>query len=87
MSHSGVLAGLYRRYLSGIGIAGDARAVPVPEREIPYRQCVVASSESVVMDASCQWLDLARGVLEMSGMLELTADFSSLICERSAVSL
>lgn len=87
MSHSGVLAGLYRRYLSGIGIAGDARAVPVPEREIPYRQCVVASSDSVVMDASCQWLDLARGVLEMSGMLELTADFSSLICERSAVSL
>jgi hypothetical protein len=39
------------------------------------------------MDASCQWLDLAHGVLEMSGRLELAADFSSLIYERSAVSL
>jgi hypothetical protein len=87
MSHSGALAGLYRRHMKTVGIDGDARAVPVPEREFPYRQCVVASSDSAVMDASCQWLDLAHGVLAMSGRLELAADFSSLIHERSAVSL
>lgn len=87
MSHSGALSALYRRHMRALGIEGDARAVPVPEREFPYRRCVVASSDSAVMDASCQWLDLARGVLEMSGNLEFCADFSPLICERSAVGL
>ncbi|GLI34580.1 hypothetical protein DAMNIGENAA_20130 [Desulforhabdus amnigena] len=79
MSHSGRLADIYRRRLKSLRIPGEARAVPVPEREFPYEGAVVATSDSAVINEVSHWLDLARGAIEWSGILELAADFSSLI--------
>ncbi len=78
MSHSGQLAGLYRQELRGMGLKGDARTVPVPEREIPLDHSVVASSDHALLDASREWLDLARCTLNRTGLLHLAADFSEL---------
>ena len=60
-------------------MSGDARAVPVPEREFPYSECTVAGSDRAVLDASVHWIDLARWVLDEVGLLLLEADFSRLI--------
>ena len=82
MSHSGRLANTYRERLHALGIPGDARAVPVPEREIPYGECTVAGSDGAVLDASMQWIDLVRWVLDEAGRLQFLADFSRLILAR-----
>ena len=79
MSHSGLLASRYRQRLRALGLAGDARAVPVPEREFPYSECVVSSSDSAVLEQARQWLDLARWALDSAGALQLMLDFSSLV--------
>jgi hypothetical protein len=79
MSQSGMLAGSCRRRLSSMGLAGDARTLPVPEREMAYAECVVAGSDRAVIDASGQWLDLAHEVIDLSCPCNMTADFSDLI--------
>jgi hypothetical protein len=83
MSRSGELAGAYRMRLSRIGVPGDARAVPVPEREIPYGECVVASSDGEVLERAFRWVDLARMALETAGPLNPVVDFSSMLMVRS----
>ncbi len=82
MSRSGQLAALYRQSLQASGIKGSARAVPVPEREIPYEDSVVASSDHAVLDASREWLDLALCILNRKGFHHLAADFSGLVLAR-----
>lgn len=79
MSRSGELASLYRGRLKQAHIAGDARATAVPEREIPYEEAVVASSDRAVLDSSPRWIDLACMVIEYFRPPEIAADFSSLI--------
>jgi hypothetical protein len=79
MSRSGELASIYRARLKKERLSGDARAVPVPEREFPYEKCIVASSDGAVLDSSRAWMDLACGIIEFSGTPELAADFSGLI--------
>lgn len=76
MSRSGELAAAYRERLKKSGIRGDARAVPVPEREFPYDECVVASSDRAVLDCSSEWIDLACRVIEYLGEPEVAVDFS-----------
>jgi hypothetical protein len=76
MSHSGLLAQLYRQHLTALGIAGDARAVPVPEREFPYADGVVASSDHAVLDVAIHWLDLARWVIDYAGLGKPLVDFT-----------
>lgn len=79
MSRSGELAGRYRNELQSLGIRGDAKAVPVPEREIPYGECMVASSDQAVLNKSSKWLDLAYRVLSVVAPPGLTVDFSFLM--------
>lgn len=82
MSHSGHLAELYRKALGAIGLRGDARAVPVPEREIPYGDSVVATSDHAILDACREWVDVARCALSLSTSPRFFADFSRLLMTR-----
>lgn len=84
LSRSGYMADQYRRRMKSLGLAGDAKAVPVPEREFPYAEGAVASSDQAVLDASRQWLDLARWVVDRTLSWEPVADFSSLILNNPA---
>jgi hypothetical protein len=79
MSQSGVLAGSCRRRLTALGLTGDARTVPVPEREMVYSECIVAGSDRAVIDASGRWLDLAHEVIDLSCPCNIIADFTDLI--------
>lgn len=79
ISHSGRLAHSYQQRMKVLGLRGTARAVPVPEREFPYDQAIVASSDQAVMEQASRWVDLASLVLRFSESLQLTEDFSSLI--------
>jgi hypothetical protein len=83
MSHSGRLADAYRQRLKAEGLKGEARAVPVPEREFPYTEGVIASSDHAVLNDSMHWVDLARLVIDWSISLQLTADFSSFVMFRT----
>lgn len=79
MSHSGLLASRYRQRLRALGLHGEARAIAVPEREFPYAECVVSSSDQVVLEQARQWLDLARWAIDSAGALQWMLDFSSLV--------
>lgn len=79
LSRSGYMADKYRQRMRSLRLAGDSKAVAVPEREFPYRESVIASSDGAVLDASSRWLDLARWVIDFSLNSELTADFTTLI--------
>jgi hypothetical protein len=76
MSHSGLLAQHYRQQLKALGIVGDARTVPVPEREFSYADAVVASSDHAVLDVALHWLDLARWVIDYAGLGKPLVDFT-----------
>lgn len=78
LSRSGQMAEGYRQRLRKLGISGSARAVPVPEREFNYRECVIASSDRAVLDAAKEWLDLARWVLDARISWRPVLDFSRL---------
>jgi len=78
LSRSGQMAEGYRQRMKKLGIAGSARAVPVPEREFNYRECVIASSDRAVLDASTEWLDLARWALDAHLSWWPALDFSHL---------
>ncbi len=84
MAHSGELAAVYRDRMRKAGLRGDARAVPVPEREIPFPECVAASSDRAVLDAGTRWIDLAGRVMDHFGPPVIEADFSSLVSRRRA---
>jgi hypothetical protein len=84
MAHSGELAGIYRERIRNAGLRGDARAVPVPERQFPFPGCVAASSDRAVLDASTRWVDLACRVMDYFGPPQIMADFSGLISRRCA---
>jgi hypothetical protein len=84
MSRSGELAAAYRNRLVRAGISGVARTAPVPEREFPYRGCIVASSDRAVIDSSSGWIDLACRVIERFGIPQIAADFSGMILAESA---
>lgn len=79
LSRSGQMAEGYRQRMKKLGISGSARAVPVPEREFNYRECVIASSDRAVLDAASEWLDLARWVLDARICWQPAVDFSRLI--------
>lgn len=80
LSRSGQIAEKYQKRMKTLGIPGNARAVPVPEREFNYRECVIAGSDRAVLDAATEWLDLARWVLDARINWRPALDFSYLIC-------
>ena len=59
ISKSGRLAQEVRERLKEAGLAGDAMAVPVPERILLGFQGVVATSDTAIIDRSQEVLDLA----------------------------
>lgn len=63
ISQSGELAARLRALLAELGVSGQARAVPVPERELATHQGPVATSDSQLLDAVAQPLDLAGAVI------------------------
>ncbi len=79
MSQSGLLASAYRRRLKSRGLTGDALTVPVPEREMNYGECIVASSDQAVLESSSKWLDLAYEAADASLSFDVYADFSAMI--------
>jgi hypothetical protein len=83
ISQSGLLAHYYQQRMDALGLRGTARAVPVPEREFPYGEGIVASSDQAVLERASRWIDLASLVLSFSESLHLTEDFSSLILTRA----
>jgi hypothetical protein len=74
-----LLSQAYRKRMQALGLPGEARTAAVPEREFPYGQAIVASSDQAVMQAARHWTDLAQAVLGFSGKLEGVVDFSALI--------
>jgi hypothetical protein len=84
MSRSGELAAIYRERLVKARISGEAKAVPVPEREFPYDRCVAASSDRAVIDSATRWMDLACRAIEYFCSPRITADFSGIILADSA---
>ncbi len=76
ISGSGLLAQKYRGRLHSAGLRGKAMAVPVPEREFPYYDSIIASSDHAIMDRALRWLDLAQIALRFSQVLNLNIDFS-----------
>jgi hypothetical protein len=83
ISQSGQLAHSCKQRMNALGLRGAARAVPVPEREFPNYQGIVASSDQAVMEKAERWVDLAGLVLHFSGTLQLREDFSSIILSRT----
>jgi hypothetical protein len=63
LSRSGELAQELRRLLAEAGLAGDAWAVPVPERQLLVHAGPVASSDSALLDQVAQPLDLAGAII------------------------
>lgn len=59
LSKSGELAAALRGMLAQAGLAGDARAVAVPERQLKEHQGPVATSDSVLIDQVAEPVDLA----------------------------
>jgi hypothetical protein len=86
MSHSGWLAEHVRGKLKAYGLDGDARTAAMPGREFRYEQGVVASSDQSVIDASCNWLDLARRVIDWAGWSWRATDFTGLFQTRLTTS-
>lgn len=84
ISQSGRLAEACQNRLRALGLPGSARAVPVPERDFPYEQALLASSDQAVLDKASQWVDLTGMVLSFSDRLQLYDDFSPLILTRMA---
>lgn len=82
MSHSGLLAASYRQRMKKMGIRGDAATAAVPEREFPASGCVIASSDSAVIDRSPLWFDLGGAAMAAADLLQITVDFSHLITAR-----
>jgi hypothetical protein len=77
ISQSGLLAATYKQRMKILGLQGAARAVPVPERDFPYDQAMIASSDQAVLAKASKWVDLAALVLSFDRSLQLMEDFSS----------
>lgn len=84
ISQSGHLANSCQKRMHALGLRGAARAVPVPEREFPYDRCLIASSDQAVLEEAAKWVDLASMILSFERTLQLRADFSSFILNRTA---
>lgn len=63
ISQSGELAASLRGMMAEAGLAGQARAVPVPERELTSHPGPVASSDSQLLDLVTEPLDLAGTII------------------------
>ncbi len=65
LPRSGELAARLRELMVESALPGEARAVPVPERELAGFSGLVASSDRAVVDAAAEPLDLAGGIIAL----------------------
>jgi hypothetical protein len=63
MSRSGELAATTRRILQDCELAGDAQAVPVPEKRLLEFAGVIGSSDTYLIDRSGQVADVAGEII------------------------
>ena len=63
LSRSGQLAARLREMLAAAGLAGAARAVAAPDRELAGFPGLVASGDSALIDAAARPLDLAGEII------------------------
>ena len=83
MAYSGELASLVREEMKKYALAGDARAVPVPENILQEHEGIVATSDSALIDRLPRVVDLAGHIIgchaECGEVLNLT-----LLCTTSS---
>lgn len=60
---SGQLAGVIRQVMERTGLAGQARAVAVPEKELAVFEGIVVSGDGPLIDAVSRPLDLAGAII------------------------
>lgn len=60
---SGQMAGVLRHLLERAGLAGQARAVAAPDKELQIFQGIVASGDGPLIDAAARPLDLAGAII------------------------
>jgi hypothetical protein len=63
LSHSGELAQRTREIFHSYGLAGEAWAIPVPEKELLAFEGVVATSDTAIIDQVSQVADVAGEIL------------------------
>jgi hypothetical protein len=66
MSRSGELATLTRSMLQAGGVAGEARAVPVPEKELVAGDGAIGSSDTYLIDRAGVVVDVAGEIIRQS---------------------
>ncbi|KIX15548.1 hypothetical protein X474_02205 [Dethiosulfatarculus sandiegensis] len=76
LKKSGELAGNLRRMLARNGMTGDARAVPVPEKELFKHKGPVATSDSVLLDQVDQPTDPVGDLIQNPEKILTQADLS-----------
>lgn len=64
LSKSGELAAKLREMLAQAGLAGDAQAVAVPERQLKKHEGPVATSDSALIDQVAEPMDLAGIIIQ-----------------------
>jgi len=60
---SGQLAGVIRQVMERAGLAGQARAVAAPEKELAAFEGIVVSADGPLIDAAARPLDLAGAII------------------------
>ncbi len=73
MSRSGELAAATRRILQVCQVAGDAQAVPVPEKELLKFPGVIGSSDTYLIDRSEQVIDVAGEIIRQLPQVQIIA--------------
>ncbi|MHB1559454.1 MAG: DUF434 domain-containing protein [Isosphaeraceae bacterium] len=76
VSNSGRIAGLIRELAAEQGLAWSVELVNNPDRVLADSGDVVATADSVILDAGPRWFNLARDVIESLGDVERVVDVS-----------
>jgi hypothetical protein len=73
MSHSGDLAAATRQLWQECGLIAEARAVPVPERELLVFSGVIDSSDTALIDRVGQLVDVAGEIIRQLSQVRIIA--------------
>jgi hypothetical protein len=71
MSRSGELAAQTRRIFQACQLAGDARAVPVPEKQLLEFSGVIGSSDTYLIDQAEQVIDVAGEIIRQLSQVRI----------------
>jgi len=71
MSRSGELAAMTRRIFQACQLAGDARAVPVPEKQLLEFSGIIGSSDTYLIDQAEQVIDVAGEIIRQLPQVQI----------------